>query len=177
MKNNFLNRFLRFVPFVFILVPIAFSVAVAQESKVALPRVAGAAVPLYPPLARAAHVQGVVHVKLTTDGQRAVTAHAEDGPKLLAAAAEENARTWQFAVHEPTTFTVTYRYKLVAGLKGDPDNPEVVLRLPTEVEVRTLPMPRIVDPTPDKSSENRAIGERLSALASQGGTEPTITTH
>ncbi len=150
MKNNSLSCFLRSAPLVLALISMAYSTAVAQESKVALPRVAGAAVPLYPPLARAAHVQGVVHVKITTDGQRAVTAHAEDGPKLLATAAEENARTWQFAVHEPTTFTVTYHYKLVPGMKGNADNPEVVLRLPTEVEVRTLPMPPIVDPSPDK---------------------------
>ncbi|HXN51631.1 MAG TPA: hypothetical protein VN943_06815 [Candidatus Acidoferrum sp.] len=150
MKNNSLSRFLRTAPLVLALVSMAYPTAVAQESKVALPRVAGAAVPLYPPLARAAHVQGIVHVKVTTDGQRAVATHAEDGPKLLAAAAEENARTWQFAVHEPTTFTVTYHYKLVAGMKGNPDNPEVVLRLPTEVEVRTLPMPPIADPSPDK---------------------------
>jgi len=150
MKNNSLSRFSRPALLMLALISMAYSTAVAQESKVALPRVASAAVPLYPPLARAAQVQGVVHVKITTDGQRAVTAHAEDGPKLLAAVAEENARTWQFAVHEPTTFTVTYHYKLVPGMKGNPDNPEVVLRLPTEVEVRTLPMPPIVDPSPDK---------------------------
>src|SRR5262245_42809790 len=86
------------------------AVAMAQNSKVALPMVAGASVPLYPPLARAANVQGVVHVKITTDGRGVSAAHVEDGHKLLAVAAEENARTWQFATHEPTTFTVTYHY-------------------------------------------------------------------
>jgi hypothetical protein len=115
--------------------------AMAQESKVALPMVAGAAVPLYPPLARVARIEGVVHVKITTDGHRVITAHVEDGHKLLAAAAEENARTWEFATHEPTTFTVTYRYKLDAKLKGSPNNPTVVLRLPTEVEISTMPAP------------------------------------
>jgi len=114
--------------------------AMAQKSSVALPTVAGAAVPLYPPLARAANVQGLVHVKVTTDGHRVIATHVEDGPKLLATAADENARTWQFATHEPATFTVTYRYRLNAKLKGNPNNPTVVLRLPTEVEVSTLPM-------------------------------------
>jgi hypothetical protein len=84
--------------------------AQAQESRIALPMVAAAAVPLYPPLARVAHVQGIVHVKMTTDGHRVIVTHAEDGHKVLAAAAEENARTWEFATHEPTTFTVTYHY-------------------------------------------------------------------
>jgi hypothetical protein len=113
----------------------------AQGSNVALPMVAGAAVPLYPPLARAAHVQGAVHVKITTDGHRVIATHVEDGHKLLAAAAEENARTWEFATHDPTTFTVTYHYKLDAKLKGNANNPTVVLRLPTEVEISSLPMP------------------------------------
>jgi hypothetical protein len=114
--------------------------ATAQNLKVALPMVAGATVPLYPPLARAANVQGVVHVKITTDGHRVIATHVEDGHKLLATAADENARTWQFATHDPTTFTVTYRYKLDAKLKGNPNNPTVILRLPTEVEISTVPM-------------------------------------
>jgi hypothetical protein len=145
MKINPPNRHL-WPALLVALIATAYSTVVAQESKVALPRVAGAAVPLYPPLARAANVQGVIHVKITTDGHRTVNAHAEDGPKLLALAAEENARTWLFAVHESTTFTVTYHYKLVPGMKGDADNPEVVMRLPTQVEVRTLPMQLIADP-------------------------------
>jgi Gram-negative bacterial TonB protein C-terminal len=111
--------------------------ATAQNLKVALPMVAGATVPLYPPLARAANVQGVVHVKINTDGHRVSATHVEDGHKLLAAAAEENARTWQFATHEPTTFTVTYHYRLDAKLKGHPNNPTVVLLLPTDVEITT----------------------------------------
>ena len=114
--------------------------AMAQDSKVALPMIAGASVPLYPPLARAANVQGVVHVKITTDGHGVSATHVEDGHKLLAVAAEENARTWQFATHEPTTFTVTYHYKLDAKLKGNPNNPTVILRLPTEVEISTVPL-------------------------------------
>jgi outer membrane biosynthesis protein TonB len=113
--------------------------AVAQQSGVALPMVASAQVPLYPPLARVANVEGVVHVKVTTDGHRVVSTQVEDGNKLLAAAAEVNAKTWQFSLHEPVTFTVTYTYKLLTTeWKGNPNNPIVVLRFPTEVEVATL---------------------------------------
>src|SRR5882762_2968741 len=71
----------------------ASTVAQAPELKAALPMVASASVPLYPPLAHTANIEGVVHVRITTDGQRVKIAHAEDGPKLLAAAAEENAIT------------------------------------------------------------------------------------
>ena len=61
------------------------------------PMVTGLDVPLYPPLARTANIEGVVHVKVTTDGKGAIDAHAEDGQKLLADAAQLNARTWRFA--------------------------------------------------------------------------------
>jgi hypothetical protein len=108
-----------------------------QQSKVSLPMVASAQVPLYPPVARRSNVEGVVHLNVTTDGHRVVSTHVEDGHKLLAAAAENNAKTWEFSLHEPVTFTVTYSFKLLTDWKGDPNNPMVVLRFPTEVEVST----------------------------------------
>ena len=109
--------------------------AQTPKLKAALPMVAAASVPLYPPLARTANMEGVVHVSVTKDGRRVTNAHAQDGSKLLAAAAEDNARTWQFAIHEPTTFAVTYKYVLSTNWKSDPNNPIVVLRLPDEVQI------------------------------------------
>ena len=114
------------------------SMIAAQEPKIVAPLIAGASVPLYPPLARAAKVQGVVHVKVTTDGSKVETARAEDGHPLLVAAAEENARTWQFSKHEPISFTVTYRYRL--DKDADPNNPTVILRLPMEITVSIAPL-------------------------------------
>jgi Gram-negative bacterial TonB protein C-terminal len=122
---------------------IALQIAGAQSRKVALPTVANAKMPLYPPLARAARVQGVVRVRVTTDGHRVVSAAAESGPKILAAAAQDVAHSWQFATHEPTSFIVTFTYKLVNSLKSGPENPTVVLRLPTEVEVSMQYMPAL----------------------------------
>src|SRR5690242_10965080 len=121
----------------------ALQIAGAQSRKVALPTVADAKMPLYPPLARAARVQGVVRVRVTTDGHRVLSAAAESGPKILAAAAEDSAHSWQFAAHEPTSFLVTFTYKLVNSLKSGPENPTVVLRLPTEVEVSMQYMPAL----------------------------------
>lgn len=118
---------------------------VAQQPRVALPMVASAQVPLYPSVARLANVEGTVHLKITTDGHRVVSTQIEDGHKLLASLAEENVRTWQFSPHEPTTFTVNYTYKLVDNWKGDPNNPAVVLRFPTEVEVSTRRWPGTTD--------------------------------
>jgi hypothetical protein len=116
---------------------------VAQSRNATLPTVADAKVPLYPPLARAARVQGVVRVRITTDGHRVVSAVAESGPRILAADAEASARSWQFTTHEPTSFMATYTYKLVHSLKSGPENPTVILRLPTEVEVSMQYMPAL----------------------------------
>jgi hypothetical protein len=75
----------------------ASTAAQAAELKLALPRVTSASVPLYPPLARVANMEGIIHTSVTTDGECVTSAYAKDGPKLLVAAVEDNARTWQFA--------------------------------------------------------------------------------
>ena len=107
--------------------------AVGDEPTIALPMVSAAPVPLYPRIARAANMQGVVHVKVRTDGYRVVEAHAEEKLMPLTTAAEENAKNWEFSMHTPVTFTITYRYKLTD--ECNPNNPTVTLHLPTEVEV------------------------------------------
>jgi hypothetical protein len=108
-------------------------IPVEQEPTAALPMVAAAPVPLYPPLARSTNTQGVIHVKVQTDGHKVVQAHAEEKNRLLSDAAEENAKNWQFSTHTPLTFTITYNYRLAD--ECNPNNPTVTLHLPTEVEV------------------------------------------
>lgn len=108
---------------------------VAQQPQVSLPTLVSVHVPRYPQVAQFAKVEGVVNIRVTTDGRRVVSTQIEDGHKLLAEPAERNVRTWEFSAHEPTTFTVTYTFKLIENWQGDPNNPIVVLRLPTEVEV------------------------------------------
>ena len=107
--------------------------AFGQEPTPALPMVSAAPVPLYPPLARHTNTQGVIHVKIQTDGHKVVQARAEETNKLLSTAAEENAKNWEFSMHTPVTFTITYHFKLAD--ECDPNNPTVTLHLPTEVEV------------------------------------------
>jgi hypothetical protein len=141
-------------------------VGTAQQG-LALPMVSHAEVPLYPPLARVSNVSGVVHVIVTTDGHVVVTAHAKEGPKLLRDAAEKNAMSWQFTTHEPTTFTVTYVYKLVDDLNPQLNNPRVILQLPTEVEVDAQRWPASHDMPADQPS-----GAALNHEA--GHTDPPI---
>jgi hypothetical protein len=97
-------------------------------------------VALYALLAHMANVRGVVHVRVTTDGQRAVATRVEDGHKLLAAAAEQNPRTWVFAMQGPTTLTITYPCRLDRRLERKHYDPTVVLRLATDVGISITPV-------------------------------------
>lgn len=122
------------------------------QAKAPPPSLTTGTVPLYPPIARVARIEGVIHVKVKTDGHKVVAIEeAGGGHKLLAAAAEKNVQTWEFTEHQPATITVTYRYKLVAELK---ENPTVILRLPTEIEVLATPV-LISDPAPDLKPANK----------------------
>src|SRR5712692_7421649 len=119
--------------------------ALAQESTEALPKVVQHSEPIYPPLARQARIQGEVSVKVTTDGESAREAVAQTGHTLLRKAAEDNVKTWKFASHTPSTFNVTFRYKLMES----------------SVEVEFLELPAIVEIpqrrasyTPTLDSEN-----------------------
>src|SRR5215475_6632382 len=67
------------------------------------------------------------------DGHKVIEAHAEETNKLLSTAAEDNAMKWEFSMHTPVSFTITYHYKLAD--ECEPNNPTVTLHLPTEVEV------------------------------------------
>jgi len=138
--------------------------AAGQEPRQALPCVLTIGVPTYPVVARTAHLEGVVHIKITTDGRRVTLAEVQDGPKLLAIPAQDNIRTWQFSPHDPTTFIVTYRYKLVGVVKGDTSTPAVMLRLPAEVEVSAMPR-ETNDPALDKTPRKRHSG-RVAAVSS-----------
>jgi hypothetical protein len=107
----------------------------AAQSKEALPTVVTAGVPFYPPLARTARIEGVVRLRVSTDGERVSAISVESGPPMLIPAAQENVKTWQFKDHSPTTFEATFRYRMLPESECEIDSGTVLLRLPTEVEV------------------------------------------
>jgi hypothetical protein len=114
--------------------------AAAQEPPEILPKVVRHAEPVYPPIARAAHIVGDVRVKITTDGESVRDAQAETGPPMLRKTAEDNARTWKFVAHTPGTFHVNFRYKLSS------DDVEVAfLESPSIVEIRAPAPAMIID--------------------------------
>jgi TonB family protein len=112
-----------------------------KETRVSLPKVASAFVPFYPSLARQTRIQGVVTLRLSTDGKRVSAVDAESGPPMLVQAANENVKTWQFEPHAPTSFEVKFRYRLLDSKCdsecncGSEEKPSVVLQLPADVEV------------------------------------------
>jgi len=89
--------------------------ACAQGTETFLPKVIDHAEPYYPPLGRTARISGDVLVRFTTDGQAVINADAETGHELLRSSAVENVKTWKFVSHEPGTFHVTFRFRIISG--------------------------------------------------------------
>jgi hypothetical protein len=126
--------------------------SVYAKDKDALPAVTNINVPSYSLPARTVHIEGVVHVKIRTDGRVIIEAKAEDGNILLAKSAESNALTWKFVPHEPASFTITYKYKFVTKISER----RVIFRLPHEVEIydTRLPAPKHILYSPWRGSSD-----------------------
>jgi hypothetical protein len=113
-------------------------------------------IPFYPPLARAANVNGLVRLRVTTDGHEVTDVKVLEGHKLLAPAAEHNVRSWKLLPSKATTFSVLFTYKLGDRNTKDyeklikilPDS-EVRTELPTEVEITSAPRPNPGDTSPE----------------------------
>jgi outer membrane biosynthesis protein TonB len=111
------------------------SASPGEQSIAPPPTVASASVPFYPPLPRSARIEGSVRLRVSTDGKRVSRIEVEGGPPMLVPASEDNVRTWQFNDHSPTTFEVTFVFKMLPESDCEMDNGTVILRLPTEVQI------------------------------------------
>jgi hypothetical protein len=107
----------------------------AQDGKQEFPLVLAGKMPLYPIMARAARVQGVVKLKVTTDGKKVASVDVESGPPMLVKFAKENILTWEFTVHKPTTFVTTFEYIIEEPAQCDYSNDALTLKLPLEVRI------------------------------------------
>jgi Gram-negative bacterial TonB protein C-terminal len=135
---------IRSLPFpLFLTLALAPNTSIAQQPKGPVPVVASASAPLYPSIPLMAQITGVVRLRLSTDGTHVTSMEIESGPAILANAAEENIKTWQFEPHKPTTFEAMFTYTLLpatcdaAGHCNGRENDEVLLHLPTDVQIRT----------------------------------------
>jgi hypothetical protein len=100
-----------------------------------------------------AAIQGIVTLRVSTDGKRVSSIDSETGPYALVLAARENLKTWEFESHKPTSFDVRFIYKLspappceTAFDPWDPRSQSVLLQLPMSVELNWVG-PRICDPS------------------------------
>lgn len=96
-----------------------------------------APVPFYPPAALLAHIQGTVTIHVTTNGTKVVDLDAEDGPPILANAAQDNIRHWKLREHKPTSFVARFQYRIEEPAQCDIGNASVVLHMPMNVEIST----------------------------------------
>jgi hypothetical protein len=90
-------------------------------------------------VARAARIEGTVRLRVSTDGEKVVDVTVEQGQPLLAKAAQDNVRTWQFAKHSPTVFETTFAFHLLTDCEQVYENGRITLTLPAEVEVTATP--------------------------------------
>ena len=114
------------------------SSTVAQQIVPAEPTVTAFECPEYPALAASNRLQGVVKLRVTTDGHHAVDVKLLSGHPMLAPTAYHNVQTWKFADHPPTTFVVTYYF--VNESSRDSDSAAkcaAKMELPTKVTVST----------------------------------------
>jgi len=111
---------------------------VAQTDARTLPSVTNFECPKYPSNAESMRLQGTVRMQVTTDGHKVVDVKLSPAHPVLAQAAEKNVRTWKFADHTPTSFTVTYFYVSEGNYKPDPVTKcSAKMELPTKVTVST----------------------------------------
>src|ERR1035437_2537154 len=109
--------------------------AFAQKAEQELPLVIAGKMLLYPIMARLARVEGVVKIRVTTDGEKVTSFEAESGPPMLVKFAKENILTWEFVKRKPTTFITTFEYVIEGPDQCMYSNGASVLNLPLEIRI------------------------------------------
>lgn len=107
------------------------------------PTVVQAIPPIYPSIARAANVGGVVLIEIGVDPNGAVTAaKIIEGHKLLNLSAERAASKWKFSPSKAGTerrIQLRFEFILIASNQGSPDDLGVIFWPPYKIEVRDAP--------------------------------------
>jgi hypothetical protein len=118
------------------------------------PKLIHAEVPLYPALARSAHLSGAVEIEVVVENGAVVDAKLKSSTmnnQVLPLGSLENVKTWQFQSEGRASFTVTYVYKIEGAETEQPENPTVELDLPRLVTVTARPFkPTCNDCDPSK---------------------------
>jgi hypothetical protein len=122
------------------------------------PNVIHGELPLYPPIARAAHITGTVEIQLVVEKGAVIDAQvqsvgfdpsnrtvlSDEGKKKLGLYLSNpslaNVKTWQFESENRTTFLVTYVYKIEREETQLAESPKIELDMPRLVKVTTRPL-------------------------------------
>jgi hypothetical protein len=112
------------------------SAATAPE----VPILRAAALPMYPPIWRLAHVTGKVVVLVTVKDGSVVGTDVKSGEPHLQTPAITNLRTWHFDDRVNGTFTVTYTYSISGEETSGATNPKVELLPSLDVNITARPV-------------------------------------
>jgi len=110
------------------------------------PVLQGAALPIYPPIAKAAHITGKVSVRVTVKAGMVVKTDVlsvndgKAGQRFLEAPTVENLKTWRFATTVTGAFTVTYTYEIVGEESEDPTNARIEMLPSLDVKITGRPV-------------------------------------
>ncbi len=110
-----------------------------------LPILQEAAWPMYPPIARVAHITGKVAVHVAVKEGQVVKADVVSkldpaGQRFLETVTVENVKTWHFAADVTTEFTVTYSYAISGEETDGPTNPTVEMLPSLDVNITAHPV-------------------------------------
>jgi hypothetical protein len=125
-----------------------FALPVSGQSKpqVVAPILQGAAMPMYPPIAEAAHIVGKVIMRITVANGSVANAEVVSvndgraGQRYLEIPTKENLKTWRFAADVNGIFTVSYTYRISGTETDEPTNSTVVIHPSLDVEVTARPV-------------------------------------
>lgn len=129
-------------------VPAADHPAAADPSH-EVPILRESSLPMYPPIAKAAHVTGKVIVRVTVrDGLVVKTdVLSKLNPsehRFLETPTVENLKTWHFAADVNSEFTVTYSYTIAGEETEGPTNPTVEISPSLDVNITARPVKPVV---------------------------------
>jgi hypothetical protein len=116
-----------------------------SSSTLAVPILQGAALPMYPPIAKAAHVTGKVIVRVSVKDGLVVATDVlskldPSGQRFLETPTVENLKTWRFAADVTGTFTLTYTYEISGTETEKPTNAKVAMLPSLDVEITARPV-------------------------------------
>jgi hypothetical protein len=114
--------------------------------------------PIYPPIAVAAHVPGWLEIRVRVEkgnivGMEVLNTEARDneghvfkhGVRFLTTPTLTNLKTWRFDPDSSGTFVVTYRYGIEGSATDAPTTPRVEISPSLEVSITARPVKPVVE--------------------------------